>query len=58
MMIGFLKSEPVAIQGVVVAAITLGTAFGLHWTSEQVAAVTGFSAVVLSLITRSQVSPA
>jgi hypothetical protein len=56
-MIELLKSEPVALQGLVVALITTGTAFGLHWSAEQVAAVTGLSAVILSVITRTQVSP-
>jgi len=49
--------EPVAVQGVVVAVIGVGTSFGLDWTGEQVGAVTGLSAVVLGLIARQVVSP-
>ncbi len=56
-MLKWLQSETVAIQGVIVAGIAVGTSFGLGWTNTQVAAVTGFSAVVLALVARSQVTP-
>jgi hypothetical protein len=52
-----IKAEPVLAQGVVVAAVAMGSAFGLGFTGEQVGAVTSFTASVLMLITRRYVSP-
>lgn len=52
-----ILEEPVYTQGVVVAAIALGTAFGLNWNGAQVGAVSAFSAAVLSLLTRRAVTP-
>jgi hypothetical protein len=52
-----LRSEPVLVGGAVQAALTLAAAFGFHLSAEQVAAVTGFSAAVLAVAARSQVTP-
>jgi hypothetical protein len=49
--------EPVMILAVVQAAIALAVGFGLNWSGDQVALVTAFSAAVLGLIARQQVSP-
>ena len=52
-----ISQEPVFVQGVVVAAISLITSFGLGLTGEQVGAIPGFSAAFLSMVARSKVSP-
>lgn len=52
-----ILAEPVYTQGVVVAAIALGTAFGLGWNGAQVGAVSALSAAVLSWLTRQSVTP-
>ena len=52
-----LGREPVAIAAVVRAAILLGTAFGLGWSAEQIAAVMVFVEAVLALLTRQSVTP-
>ena len=52
-----ISQEPVLTQGVVVAGVALGTAFGLGWDGVQVGAVTAFSAAFLSLVARQKVSP-
>jgi hypothetical protein len=49
--------EPVMILAVVQAAIALAVGFGLNWSGDQVALVTAFSAAVLGLVARQQVSP-
>ncbi|CAN5749285.1 hypothetical protein BH23CHL7_BH23CHL7_17180 [soil metagenome] len=49
--------EPVMILAVIQAAIALAVGFGLNWSGDQVALVTAFSAAVLGLIARQQVSP-
>jgi hypothetical protein len=49
--------EPVMTQGLVVGAVGLGTSFGLGLDAEQVGALTAFSAVLLSWLTRKRVSP-
>ena len=56
-MLSLLKSEPVAAQALVQAAVTLVTVFGLHLTVEQVGAINIFSAALLAFITRQAVSP-
>jgi uncharacterized protein (DUF697 family) len=50
--------EPAMVLAFVQAVIVLGVAFGLRLTPEQTAAILALTAVVLGLITRSQVSPA
>jgi uncharacterized protein (DUF697 family) len=50
--------EPAMVLAFVQAVIVLGVAFGLKLTPEQTAAILAVTAVVLGLITRSQVSPA
>jgi transcription initiation factor TFIIIB Brf1 subunit/transcription initiation factor TFIIB len=50
--------EPAMIVAAVQAIIVLLVSFGLQLTQEQTAAILAVTAVVLGLITRSQVSPA
>lgn len=50
--------EPAMIVALVQAIIVLGISFGLQMTPEQQGAILAITAVVLGLITRSQVSPA
>lgn len=50
--------EPAVIIGLVQAAIALAVGFGLDLTTEQTAAILAFTAAVLAVVTRSQVSPA
>ena len=52
-----IKKWPVRFQALVVAGIALGSAFGLDWNGVQVAAVTAFSAAVLSFLTEQAVTP-
>lgn len=52
-----IQDEPVATQAIIVAAIAVATAFGLSWTADQVAAVTGFTALFLGWLTRKTVTP-
>lgn len=52
-----IANEPVLTLAVVQAGILTGTAFGLQWTSEQVAQVGILSAAVLGFIARRQVTP-
>ena len=49
--------EPVLFLGVVQAAITLVTAFGLNLDGAQVAAINLVAVAVLSLIARAKVTP-
>lgn len=49
--------EPSMILATVSALISLGITFGLELTRDQVGAVMAATAMVLGLITRSQVSP-
>ena len=51
--------EPVLIAGAIRAVILVGTAFGLDWTAEQIAAVMLAVEAVLAAVTRQTVtSPA
>lgn len=50
--------EPALILGVIQAGLALAVGFGLGLSGEQVALILAFSAAVLSLITRSKVTPA
>lgn len=52
-----IKKWPVRFQALIVALIALGSAFGLSWNGVQVAAVTAFSAAVLSFLTEQAVTP-
>ena len=49
--------EPAIIIGAVTAMISLAVGFGLDITAEQVGLITAAVTAVLSLITRSQVTP-
>lgn len=49
--------EPAVIMGLVTAAIALAVGFGLDITAEQVGLITAFVAAILSVVTRTQVSP-
>ena len=48
--------EPALILAVVQAGLALGMGFGLRVTVEQMALVMSFSAAVIGVLTRSQVS--
>ena len=50
--------EPAMVLALVQAIIVLAVAFGLKLTSEQTGAILAVTAVVLGLVTRSQVTPA
>ena len=49
--------EPAMVLALVLALIVLGVSFGLQLSSDQTAAILAVTAVVLGLITRSQVTP-
>lgn len=49
--------EPAVIIGLVTALISLAVGFGLDITAEQVSLITAAVAALLSVVTRSQVSP-
>ena len=49
--------EPAMVLALVQAIIVLGVAFGLRLSAEQTGAILAVTALVLGLITRSQVSP-
>jgi hypothetical protein len=50
--------EPALIMGMVTALISLAVGFGLDITPEQVSLIVAAVAAVLSVVTRSKVSPA
>jgi urea transporter len=50
--------EPAAVLALVGAVIALGVSFGLNLSTDQVGAIMALTAIVLGLITRTQVSPA
>ena len=50
--------EPAMVLAFVQCVIVLGVSFGLHLTPEQTGAILALTAVVLGLITRTQVTPA
>ena len=50
--------EPAIVLALVQAVIALVVAFGLQLEPDQIGAILAVTAVVLGLITRSQVSPA
>lgn len=51
------KLEPVLVLGAVQAILALAVAFGLDLSAEQVGAIVAASAAVLSVVTRTQVTP-
>lgn len=53
----FVNAEPAATAGVVQAGVTLGVAFGLDLSSEQVGAILGATTALLSWWTRRKVTP-
>jgi hypothetical protein len=52
-----LLNEPSLIAGAIRAIILVGTAFGLHWSADQIAAVMLAVEAVLTLLVRSVVTP-
>lgn len=52
-----LLNEPSLIAGAIRAVILAGTAFGLHWTADQIAATMLAVEAVLTLVTRTLVTP-
>lgn len=53
----WITREPVAIQAVIQSAIGLAIGFGIPVTTEQMGLILVFTAAVLALITRQQVTP-
>lgn len=53
----FFSREPVMIMATIQTFLALAMGFGLEITVEQMGLILGFSAAVLSLITRQQVTP-
>ncbi len=53
----FLTREPVALQAVVQAALGLFIGFGLPVSTEQMGLVLVFTAAILALMTRQNVTP-
>lgn len=49
--------EPAMVVALVQAILVLAISFGLNLTEEQTAGILTLTAIVLGLITRSQVSP-
>lgn len=49
--------EPALILGVIQAGLALGVGFGLNLSTEQMGLLMAFSAALLAVITRSQVTP-
>ena len=52
-----LGREPAIIIGLIQAGLALAVGFGLSLTNEQMGLIMAFTAAVLSVVTRSQVSP-
>lgn len=50
--------EPAMVVALVQCVIVLGVSFGLRLTPEQSGAILALTAVILGLVTRTQVSPA
>ena len=51
------RDEPALVLGLVQAAIVLAVSFGLDLSDAQTAASLAFTAALLSVITRQQVTP-
>ncbi len=45
-----IKKHPARLQAAVIAAVALGTAFGLDWSGLQTSAIATFSATVIALL--------
>lgn len=56
-MLNVIKNEPVLISGLVVAALSLLLAFGVHLSDEQVGAIVAFLAAGMAFVTRAFVTP-
>lgn len=52
-----VNGEPVLTLWVVSSFLSMGMAFGLEWSAEQVVTVNGFATAVLSFIVRQRVTP-
>ena len=52
-----IAGEPVMTQSLIQVFVVMLVAFGLRLSPEQIAAVVGFSAVLLGWLTRSKVTP-
>lgn len=52
-----LLSEPVYLGTVLIAAVGIGTSFGLGWSGEQVGTVTAAIAVITGAAVRQNVTP-
>ena len=52
-----LYSEPVYLGTVLIAAVGIGTSFGLGWSGEQVGALTAAIAIITGATVRQRVSP-
>lgn len=50
--------EPALILGLIQSALALAVGFGLNLSGDQVALIMAFSAALIAVITRSQVTPA
>jgi hypothetical protein len=51
------RTEPALVLGLLQAGIALAVSFGLHLSPAQVGAITAVTAALLSVVTRSQVTP-
>lgn len=51
------RHEPVLLLALAQATLAMLVGFGLGWSGEQVALVTGFAAAVLGVIARQRVTP-
>ena len=52
-----IQQEPVMFQGVIQATLALTVTLGLKLKAEDIAAILGVSAALLSFLTRTQVTP-
>lgn len=53
-----IRREPAIFSGLVTAAISLISAFGLQLSADQVGAIMAITGILISIAVRSQVSPA
>lgn len=56
-LLAWLRSEPVAVGGLVSALVALAVSFGAHLSSQQTGAITAAVVALLAVAVRSQVSP-
>lgn len=56
-MTDFFKTEPALLMGLVQAGVILAVSFGLDLDDGQTAAILAFTAALLSVVTRQQVTP-